>query len=83
MHFWDSRRVWKGERAMFDNEMQVSFLGISQNEAFARMAAAAFASQLNPTIEELTDIRTAVKLSPMRSFTATAASGALLPCAAP
>lgn len=45
---------------MFDNEMQVSFLGISQNEAFARMAAAAFASQLNPTIEELTDIRTAV-----------------------
>lgn len=60
MHFWDSRRVWKGERAMFDNEMQVSFLGISQNEAFARMAAAAFASQLNPTIEELTDIRTAV-----------------------
>lgn len=45
---------------MFDNEMQVSFLGISQNEAFARMVAAAFASQLNPTVEELTDIRTAV-----------------------
>jgi len=60
MRFWGSRTKWKGERAMFDNEMQVSFLGISQNEAFARMAAAAFASQLNPTIEELTDIRTAV-----------------------
>ena len=50
----------KGERDMFDNEMHVSFLGVSQNESFARMVAAAFASQLNPTIEELTDIRTAV-----------------------
>ena len=47
----------KGERDMFDNEMHVSFLGVSQNESFARMVAAAFASQLNPTIEELTDIR--------------------------
>ena len=45
---------------MLDNEMHVSFLGVSQNESFARMVAAAFASQLNPTIEELTDIRTAV-----------------------
>lgn len=32
----------------------------SQNEAFARVAAAAFASQLDPTIEELADIKTAV-----------------------
>lgn len=45
---------------MFQNEMHISFLALSQNEAFARMVAAAFASQLNPTIEELTDIRTAV-----------------------
>ena len=45
---------------MYQNEMHVSFSGISQNEAFARMAVAAFATQLNPTIEELTDIRTAV-----------------------
>ena len=36
----------KGERDMFDNEMHVSFLGVSQNESFARMVAAAFASQL-------------------------------------
>lgn len=45
---------------MFQNEMHLSFTGLSQNESFARMAVAAFATQLNPTIEELTDIRTAV-----------------------
>ncbi len=45
---------------MFENEMQVRFPSISQNESFARTVAAAFAAQLNPTIEELTDIRTAV-----------------------
>ncbi len=32
----------------------------SQNEAFARVATAAFASQLDPTVEELADIKTAV-----------------------
>ena len=32
----------------------------SVNEAFARIAVAAFASQLNPTIEEIADIKTAV-----------------------
>ncbi len=42
------------------NAMNVSFYAISQNEALARTLSAAFASQLNPTIEELTDIRTAV-----------------------
>lgn len=59
MRSWGNRML-KGERDMLDNEMHVSFLGVSQNESFARMVAAAFASQLNPTIEELTDIRTAV-----------------------
>ncbi len=42
------------------NEMHVEFLSLSQNEALGRMVAAAFAAQFNPTIEELTDIRTAV-----------------------
>jgi stage II sporulation protein AB (anti-sigma F factor) len=42
------------------NMMNVSFSAISQNESLARTLAAAFASQLNPTIEELTDISTAV-----------------------
>ena len=42
------------------NYMKVSFDARSENESFARMAAAGFAMQLNPTVEELEDIRTAV-----------------------
>ena len=45
---------------MYDNEMKLEFLSKSNNEAFARIAVAAFASQLDPTIEELADIKTAV-----------------------
>lgn len=50
----------KGGRNMLENRMELRFASISQNEALARTVAAAFATQLNPTIEELTDIRTAV-----------------------
>ena len=42
------------------NEMKLEFLSKSNNEAFARVTIAAFASQLDPTIEELADIKTAV-----------------------
>lgn len=42
------------------NEMNVSFLSCSANEGFARAAVAAFVSQLDPTIDELSDIKTAV-----------------------
>ena len=42
------------------NEMKLEFLSKSANEAFARIAVAAFASQLDPTIEEIADIKTAV-----------------------
>jgi len=42
------------------NEMKLEFLSKSQNEGFARVVVAAFASQLDPTIEELADIKTAV-----------------------
>lgn len=45
---------------MIRNRMKLSFAAISQNESFARTVAAAFSAQLDPTIEELTDIRTAV-----------------------
>lgn len=45
---------------MFHNKMHLTFPSLSQNESFARSVAAAFASQMNPTIEELSDIRTAV-----------------------
>ena len=43
-----------------NNEMKIEFLSKSNNEAFARVTVAAFASQLDPTIEELADIKTAV-----------------------
>ena len=42
------------------NEMKLEFLSKSSNEAFARIAVAAFASQLDPTIEEIADIKTSV-----------------------
>ncbi len=42
------------------NEMQVEFDGIGENEGFARVVVAAFVSQLNPTLEELGDIKVAV-----------------------
>lgn len=45
---------------LYDNEMKLEFLSKSNNEAFARISVAAFASQLDPTIEELADIKTAV-----------------------
>ena len=44
----------------YKNKMQLEILSKSNNEAFARITVAAFASQLDPTIEELADIKTAV-----------------------
>ncbi len=45
---------------MDKNEMTLEFESKSQNESFARTVVAAFATQLDPTIEELADIKTAV-----------------------
>lgn len=45
---------------LYENEMKLEFISKSNNEAFARIAVAAFVSQLDPTIEELADIKTAV-----------------------
>ena len=42
------------------NYIKIEFSSRSSNEAFARTAAAAFAAQLDPTMEELGDIKTAV-----------------------
>jgi stage II sporulation protein AB (anti-sigma F factor) len=42
------------------NEMRLEFLGCAQNESFARVVISAFAVQLHPTIEEISDIKTAV-----------------------
>ncbi|MBR3720590.1 MAG: anti-sigma F factor [Clostridia bacterium] len=47
-------------KGLYENEMKLEFLSKSNNEAFARIAVAAFAAQLDPTIEELADIKTAV-----------------------
>ena len=59
------RRIWlkiirnKMNRKI-KNEMKIEFLSKSANEAFARISVAAFASQLDPTIEEIADIKTSV-----------------------
>ncbi len=47
-------------KSLYENEMKLEFLSKSNNEAFARVTVAAFAAQLDPTIEELADIKTAV-----------------------
>ncbi len=42
------------------NSARISFLSRSSNESFARSVAGAFVSQLDPTLEQITDIKTAV-----------------------
>jgi len=48
------------EKSIDKNYMKLEFLSKSSNESFARVVVAAFASQLDPTIEEISDIKTAV-----------------------
>lgn len=43
-----------------NNAMKLEFISISENEQFARTAVASFVSQLNPTLDEIDDIKTAV-----------------------
>ncbi|MBU5436315.1 anti-sigma F factor [Pseudoflavonifractor sp. MSJ-37] len=43
-----------------ENEAALTFLSRSSNEGFARTAAACFAAQLDPTLDEINDIKTAV-----------------------
>ncbi|WP_251860910.1 anti-sigma F factor [Clostridium sp. Marseille-Q2269] len=45
---------------MYENKMKIEFLSKSENESFARVSVAAFISQLDPTIDEITDVKTAV-----------------------
>ena len=45
---------------VYENEMKLEFLSKSNNESFARITVAAFVAQLDPTIEEISDIKTAV-----------------------
>ena len=50
----------KAGKGFMKNEMSMEFDAISNNESFARVAVAAFVTHLNPTLEELSDIKTAV-----------------------
>jgi len=43
-----------------ENKIKVEFSSLSKNESFARVVIAAFAAQLDPTLDELSDIKTAV-----------------------
>ncbi|MCR3759881.1 anti-sigma F factor [Clostridium felsineum] len=45
---------------MLENKMELKFLAKSENESFARVTVAAFASQLDPTLEEIEDVKMAV-----------------------
>ena len=45
---------------IYDNEMTLNFRAVSTNEAFARVAVAAFALVLDPAVSEITEIKTAV-----------------------
>lgn len=47
-------------KGIYENEMQLKFISKSNNEAFARISVAAFVAQLDPTVEEISDIKTAV-----------------------
>ncbi|RLQ95035.1 anti-sigma F factor [Falsibacillus albus] len=42
------------------NEMSLEFSALSQNESFARVTVAAFVAQLDPTMDELTELKTVV-----------------------
>ena len=43
-----------------ENSMKLEFMAIPENEGFARVAVAAFITPLNPTLEEISDVKTAV-----------------------
>ena len=50
----------KNNTKKYINEMQIKFKALSINESFARASIAGFCLQLNPSLDELTDIKTAV-----------------------
>ncbi|MBR3870801.1 MAG: anti-sigma F factor, partial [Clostridia bacterium] len=42
------------------NEVKITFMSLSVNESFARQVASSFTAMLDPTVDELADIKTAV-----------------------
>lgn len=55
---WSRQQDYAGKGQK--NEMRLEFDSRSCNESFARVAVSAFLTQLNPTVEEVSDVRTAV-----------------------
>ena len=45
---------------VYDNEMMLEITSTSKNESFARVTVASFAAQLDPTLNDITEIKTAV-----------------------
>lgn len=60
MEIEKSMEVRNRNRKRMKNEMKLEFDAVSENEAFARVAVSAFVTPLNPTMEEISDIKTAV-----------------------
>lgn len=52
--------VWKEKKLASDNYMELEFDAIPENEGFARVVVAAFMAQLDPLLEEVDDVKTAV-----------------------
>ena len=52
--------VEQKDMSTITNRMHIEFAAVSDNESFARMAVAAFITPLNPTLEELSDVKTAI-----------------------
>lgn len=52
--------VWKEKKLASDNYMDICFDAIPENEGFARVIVAAFMAQLDPLLEEVDDVKTAV-----------------------
>ena len=53
---------------MLDNKISIEFQSLSQNEGFARVAISAFIAQLDPTIDEMADVKTAVTNSIIHGY---------------
>lgn len=53
-------KLFKEKVMKYSNFMEVTFKALSVNEGFARVCVASFCVQLNPSVDEITDIKTAV-----------------------
>ncbi len=58
--YWKEGKEQQESNLLYENEMQVKMLAIAENEQLARMVVSAFVAPVNPTLEELNDVKTAV-----------------------